>query len=170
MGYGIRIGSERPKVVNSNGGRKNKVNKQIDTKKPTARILIWERHGRICVYCGIDLEYSSLTIDHVLSERRGGENTLENLVPCCNSCNVSKGNKLLYEWLFPMKRKRPSVIHFTVERQSRNYFKALLVAHHATMQGFFEDFVEAVVKDPTLMDGMPYGKIQEEAGLKKKTP
>ena len=37
--------------------------------------------------------------DHVLAIYNGGNNTMDNIMPCCLSCNCSKGNRLLYvEW------------------------------------------------------------------------
>lgn len=48
-----------------------------------------------CVYCGLkdDRINKNLTLDHVVPESKGGENTIENLVLCCHYCNSSKGNR-----------------------------------------------------------------------------
>lgn len=48
-----------------------------------------------CVYCGIrdDRINKNLTLDHVVPESKGGENTVENLVLCCHYCNSKKGNR-----------------------------------------------------------------------------
>lgn len=54
----------------------------------------WQREGRVCQYC----QNSFDTIDHVIPLTRGGDNMLNNLVPCCRSCNSSKGTKTLAEW------------------------------------------------------------------------
>lgn len=48
-----------------------------------------------CAYCGrSDLP---LTIDHVIPRARGGEETWENLVTACVSCNNKKGDRTLEE-------------------------------------------------------------------------
>lgn len=39
----------------------------------------------------------SLTMDHVIPLSRGGDHSIDNIVPSCFSCNASKGNKLLSE-------------------------------------------------------------------------
>ncbi|WP_203620386.1 HNH endonuclease [Streptomyces sp. SID8499] len=39
------------------------------------------------------------TVDHVIPLSRGGQHAEGNLVPACKSCNSSKGDKLLIEWL-----------------------------------------------------------------------
>jgi 5-methylcytosine-specific restriction endonuclease McrA len=47
-----------------------------------------------CVYCGADAD----TADHITPLARGGHEHEDNLVPCCKSCNSSKGTRLLTEW------------------------------------------------------------------------
>jgi 5-methylcytosine-specific restriction endonuclease McrA len=37
-------------------------------------------------------------VDHVMPRARGGADTLENLVPCCSSCNERKGTKTVEEF------------------------------------------------------------------------
>ena len=56
------------------------------------RNLIYKRDKNKCQYCG---STKSLTIDHVIPKSKGGEDTWENLVVACSSCNVKKGDKLL---------------------------------------------------------------------------
>lgn len=48
-----------------------------------------------CFYCGAS---GRMTIDHVVPLARGGKHEADNLVPACQSCNSSKGAKLLEEW------------------------------------------------------------------------
>lgn len=47
-----------------------------------------------CDYC----QHKGGTIDHVLPLSRGGRNSFDNCVPCCRSCNSSKGNKTAEEY------------------------------------------------------------------------
>lgn len=48
-----------------------------------------------CVYCGDPSEHA----DHVIPIARGGDHTIDNLVPSCAKCNYSKGSKLpVFEW------------------------------------------------------------------------
>ena len=50
---------------------------------------IFKRDDHKCVYCG---SRENLTIDHVIPRSKGGRNTWENMVTCCGSCNVKKGD------------------------------------------------------------------------------
>jgi hypothetical protein len=54
------------------------------------RKRIYKRDNNQCIYCE---SKKHLTIDHVIPKSRGGNNTWNNLVTCCLSCNLKKGNK-----------------------------------------------------------------------------
>jgi 5-methylcytosine-specific restriction endonuclease McrA len=57
-----------------------------------SRAMIYKRDDNKCQYCG---STRSLTIDHIIPKSRGGEDTWENLVVACCSCNTKKSDKLL---------------------------------------------------------------------------
>ena len=62
--------------------------------------LAQANHQTGCIYCGIGLDYqdrrakNGAQVDHILPASRGGTNELSNLVVCCRTCNISKGNRL----------------------------------------------------------------------------
>ena len=49
-----------------------------------------------CCYCG---SREHLSVDHLIPTKRGGENSGDNLVWACRSCNSSKGANDALEWL-----------------------------------------------------------------------
>lgn len=61
-----------------------------------ARMAYW---GYRCAYCGGPYEH----VDHVIPLSRGGTAWASNLRPACIHCNTSKSNKLLEEWIVPVK-------------------------------------------------------------------
>ena len=65
------------------------------------RNLIYKRDRNKCQYCGAT---KHLTIDHVIPKSKGGEDTWENLVVACSSCNVKKGDKLLEQTNMKLQR------------------------------------------------------------------
>ena len=52
--------------------------------------------GQICNYCG---STEKLALDHIFPQKFGGQDTAENLIFACRSCNSSKGKKDLMEWM-----------------------------------------------------------------------
>lgn len=59
-----------------------------------------------CCYCG-SREY--LSVDHLIPTKRGGENTGDNLVWACRSCNSSKCARDALEWL-TQRNQFPSIL------------------------------------------------------------
>lgn len=58
------------------------------------RAAVWDKTDGYCWYCKTKLHpFRTFTIDHVHPVSRGGADTIENLVPCCKSCNSRKGDR-----------------------------------------------------------------------------
>jgi len=63
--------------------------------------MIYERDDHTCQYCGAT---KHLTIDHVIPRSRGGQDTWENMVVACSTCNTKKGNTLLEQTGMKLRR------------------------------------------------------------------
>ena len=59
-------------------------------RAPLHRKAVFARDAHQCQYCGGRAE----CIDHVYPRSKGGEHEWENVVACCRSCNVAKGDTL----------------------------------------------------------------------------
>ena len=59
------------------------------TGEQIGRVLV--EHGFSCYYCGKQNAWTH--VDHVIPISRGGKNDPRNIVPACNSCNVSKRDR-----------------------------------------------------------------------------
>lgn len=55
-----------------------------------------EEFGGLCAYC---LGAPGTTMDHIVPISRGGAHDTENIVPACASCNASKGNRSLLQFV-----------------------------------------------------------------------
>lgn len=76
-------------------------------KRPRPRIAlskreILRRDDYTCQYCGRKMR--TLTLDHVIPRRQGGQHTWENLVAACSACNRHKGGKVPSEAQMPLRR------------------------------------------------------------------
>lgn len=60
-------------------------------------VVITKLRDEPCWYCGS----AGGEVDHVVPLSRGGLHHPSNFAPCCRSCNASKGNKLVGEWVVP---------------------------------------------------------------------
>lgn len=64
-----------------------------------AEFRIWkDAQPKVCTYCGTCCK-DSFHVDHVIPLSKGGEHAIENLAIACPSCNFSKNNKLVEEWI-----------------------------------------------------------------------
>lgn len=54
------------------------------------RQRIFKRDKYECGYCG---SKKNLTIDHIIPRSKGGDNSWNNLITCCNRCNNEKDDK-----------------------------------------------------------------------------
>jgi len=68
----------------------------INTLTHIEWLNILEEFNYKCAYCGCEFTGEKQPAkDHIIPISKGGNNTRENIVPSCQSCNSSKGNKLL---------------------------------------------------------------------------
>ena len=58
---------------------------------PLTRRNLMYRDQYKCQYCAT--KTASLTVDHVIPRSRGGTDAWENVVACCQRCNVKKGDR-----------------------------------------------------------------------------
>jgi hypothetical protein len=66
------------------------------------KIKIWMKHAGAsettkCPFCFSDITLKTCHIAHDISHANGGEETLDNLFPCCVKCNLSLGSKNVSE-------------------------------------------------------------------------
>jgi hypothetical protein len=83
----------------------------------------WEKEQELpkqCVYCG---SMRDLTTDHLIPRSRGGDESADNVVLACQSCNASRGEKGIFAWL---GLKEKDKVHRLV---AGKYLKQLLALH-----------------------------------------
>lgn len=90
----------------------------MDRKKITKaeRRQVYEKYDGHCAYCGKEIEYKDMQVDHMKPLRLGGADDMSNYMPACRSCNhYKRGNslegfrKLIEE--IPKKLERDSYIY-----------------------------------------------------------
>lgn len=81
---------------------------------PLSKQNILFRDGFVCQYCS----KHGNTVDHVYPKSRGGNDSWENCVCACNTCNQKKHNHTLEEAGMHLFRKprRPSIVTIVLHR------------------------------------------------------
>lgn len=65
---------------------------EIKRRKLSAaeRMQVYDKCNHRCAYCGCDIEYKAMQVDHARPLRIGGADELSNMLPACRSCNHYK--------------------------------------------------------------------------------
>lgn len=74
-------------------GRIKKENRRITGRGTVTKdewIALCESYDHRCAYCRLK---ARLTMDHVVALTKGGSHLISNIVPACQSCNSSKGDR-----------------------------------------------------------------------------
>lgn len=83
-----------------------------------SRKNIMRRDGYKCQYCGAS--GGNLTIDHIIPKSQGGEDTWENLVTACVSCNNKKNDRRPEEANMKLLKHPRKPNHITFIKHSIN--------------------------------------------------
>lgn len=106
---------EHRDIYNMHNQRYNAKKKQLPN---TLTVEQWEEcknHFKgECAYCG---KTKPLAQDHFIPISKGGEYTINNIIPACKSCNSSKHDKVFEEWY-------PQQIYYSPKRE-QNIYKLL---------------------------------------------
>lgn len=97
-----------------------------------------------CAYCGKEIEYKDMQVDHIKPLKIGGEDELANMLPACRSCNHYKATLDIEGF-----RKYLSGIHKRLLRDSVAYQVAErfgIVKHNTDEIDFF--FETSKIKNP----------------------
>lgn len=89
-GYWAKHGPKRKAILRGATADK-KADKMCQVMKTSERCF--------CYYCRKDISNSQRHIDHVIPISRGGLHTSDNVCVSCPTCNISKHNKKISEWV-----------------------------------------------------------------------
>lgn len=76
--------------------------------KKSDRQAVYNKFGGRCAYCGRDIAYKDMQVDHIKPKRSGGTDDMSNLFPACRICNHYKRDNRLEtfrKWISEIPRK-----------------------------------------------------------------
>ena len=68
------------------------------------REAVYNKMSGRCAYCGEPIGFCAMQVDHVIPLRKGGEDTLENMMPACRSCNRYKSTLTVEQFRAAVER------------------------------------------------------------------
>ncbi len=94
---------------------KNYVVKRTYKKPPRfQKKVLFNRDSWKCQYCGVELCYALITVDHIFPASRGGSTTWKNCVAACKKCNNGKGDRTPEEAGMRLLKQptEPTMLHY----------------------------------------------------------
>ena len=79
------------------------------------RTKVYQKTNGHCAYCGCFLKYKDMRVDHVVAIKRGGKDTINNMLLSCRQCNYCKGTLTLEDF-----RKRVENFHNVLMRRAHS--------------------------------------------------
>lgn len=125
--------------MNKKWRNNNRINGRIKDQKReamkrnlpcTLTIAEWENiklfFNNRCCYCNKELP---LTQDYFIPLSKNGEYTINNIVPCCKSCNSSKRNRYFESWYpkykFYSKKREKLILNFLNYKDGQQQLKII---------------------------------------------
>lgn len=108
--------------------------KQIPKK---IREQVYQKYNGHCTYCGCELEYKDMQVDHVISVYwYNGSNDIDNLMPSCRMCNFYKGTCTLEEFREQLESLHERLRKPFIYRLALKY--GLISEHKKKIEFYFE--------------------------------
>lgn len=119
--------------------RKQKEEEKEYRRKPIpkkVRQKVYEKYGGHCAYCGKELGYKDMQVDHIQSHYLNGSDELENYNPACRQCNFYKSTMGIEKFREQLTKLRERLRKVYIYRLSLAY--NLIEEKENTIQFYFE--------------------------------
>lgn len=81
--------------------------------------LMYDRH---CAYCGTEIAYKDMQVDHAVPLKRGGADDISNFMPSCRSCNHYKSTLDIEEFRDYLSRLHKRLMRDSIPYQVAERF------------------------------------------------
>ena len=89
--------------------------------KKEIRQKVYQKYYGHCAYCGKEILYSEMQVDHIVPKHFNGENDLSNYNPSCRSCNFYKSVNSLEAFRNMLKTIHERIIKSFIVRIGIDY-------------------------------------------------
>ena len=66
--------------------------------KKEIRLQVYKKYDGHCAYCGCEIQYKDMQVDHIQPKRTMGNDDISNLLPTCRLCNHYKRGYVLEQF------------------------------------------------------------------------
>lgn len=73
---------------------------------PTKRRIVYAEESGRCIYCGRPVSQMNYSVDHIIPRASGGDDSIDNLVCCCKTCNNKKDCRSLIDFIDDKSTKK----------------------------------------------------------------
>lgn len=73
---------------------------------PTKRRIVYAEESGRCIYCGRPVSQMNYSVDHIIPRASGGDDSFDNLVCCCKTCNNKKDSRSLIDFINDKSAKK----------------------------------------------------------------
>lgn len=85
------------------------------------RKRVYTKFNGHCAYCGTEITYENMQVDHIVSRSNGGTDDINNLYPSCGMCNLFKGPLNLKLFRREIKKQTESICNHYQVRMALAY-------------------------------------------------
>ena len=99
------------------------------------RQQVYDKYNGHCAYCGCELEYKDMQVDHIVSvykaeyNGREADNSIVNYNPSCRACNFYKGTLSLEQF-------RENIQHMLIGKLHKDFNYKMLVKYGMIHEDF----------------------------------
>ena len=111
--------------------------------KKELRLEVYNQYDRHCAYCGKILEYKKMQVDHIISQRNGGTDAIENLRPSCRRCNHYKRASSVESFRDSIQKIPAKLSEIYIVKVAIDY--GLIQFHEKPIEFYFEKVAQVVV-------------------------
>lgn len=88
--------------------------------KKSVREEVWKKYDCKCAYCGEELPYNKMQVDHIHAQHLGGKDNIENYNPSCRQCNFYKSTLSIEVFRSQLKTiiervKKPFIVRLAIK-------------------------------------------------------
>lgn len=101
------------------------------------RQQVYNKFKGHCAYCGCEIEYKDMQIDHIQCVRNNGDNIAEeNLMPACRMCNFYKSTMTIEKFREQLEKLQSRLNKDFTYRLAKKY--RLIIEYSKPVRFYFE--------------------------------